>query len=76
VLQGPIRVALAGIVVGVPCAYALMRTVSALLFGVAPFDLMTVLAAGLALLGVAVAAAALPAWRATSIDPQECLRSN
>ena len=76
VLQGPIRVALGGIVVGVPCAYALMRAVSALLFGVAPFDLVTVLAAGLALLGVAVAAAALPAWRATSIDPQECLRSN
>jgi predicted permease len=76
VLQGPIRVALAGIVIGVPCAYALMRAVSALLFGVAPFDLVTVLAAGMVLLGVAVAAAALPAWRATSIDPQECLRSN
>ncbi len=76
VLHGPIRVALAGIVVAIPCAYALMRAVSALLFGVAPFDLATVMAAGLALLGIAGAAAALPAWRARSIDPQECLRAH
>ena len=76
-LQGPIRVALAGIVVGVPCAYALMRAVSTLLFGVAPFDLHD--GAGVRAWrcsDVAVAAAALPAWRAASIDPQECLRSN
>ena len=36
-------VALVGIVIAVPCAYALMRTISALLFGVAPFDVATIL---------------------------------
>jgi len=35
----------------------------------------TFLLASLALVAFAAAAAALPAWRALRIDPQECLRS-
>ena len=76
VVGGPVRVALIGIGVALPAAYGLMRGMSTLLFGVPPFDVPMVLACSLTLIALAVAAAALPAWRATSIDPQECLRSN
>ena len=75
VISGPVRVALVGIVVGVPCAYALMRTISALLFGVAPFDVATILGSVVTLILITVAAAALPAWRASAIDPHECLKA-
>ena len=75
VLRGPLMVALAGIAVAVPCSYALMRAMSALLFGVSPFDLPMVVGCGLGLVAVAVLAAALPAWRASSIDPHECLKA-
>ena len=75
VLRGPLLVALIGIAVAVPCSYALMRAMSALLFGVSPFDLPMVAGCGLALTAVAVLAAALPAWRASTIDPHECLKA-
>jgi putative ABC transport system permease protein len=75
VISGPVRVALVGIVIAVPCAYALMRTISALLFGVAPFDVATILGSVATLILITVAAAALPAWRASTIDPHECLKA-
>ena len=75
VISGPVRVALVGIVIAVPCAYALMRTISALLFGVAPFDVATILGSVVTLILITVAAAALPAWRASTIDPHECLKA-
>jgi ABC-type lipoprotein release transport system permease subunit len=53
-----------------------MRAISSLLFDVPAFDVWMVTASGLGLLGIAALAAAVPAWRAASIDPQECLRSN
>ena len=76
VVRGPMRVALVGIVLAVPAAYALMRGISTLLFGVPPFDVPLVLGCGVGLMAIAAIAAALPAWRASAIDPQECLRSN
>ena len=75
VLRGPLMVALIGIGAAVPCSYALMRAMSALLFGVSPFDLPVVAGCGLGLVAVAVLAAALPAWRASRIDPHECLKA-
>jgi putative ABC transport system permease protein len=75
VMRQPLRVATIGIVVAVPGAYALMQAVAALLFGVPPFDVFTVAASALALMAIAAVAAAIPAWRVGSIDPQECLRT-
>jgi putative ABC transport system permease protein len=61
--------------VGVPLAIAAMRGASALLFGLTPTDLPTVLGATCLLASAGVIAAVLPAWRAARIRPNEALRS-
>jgi putative ABC transport system permease protein len=63
-----------GIVVGTGLAIAATRWVSSLLYGVTPTDKLTFAAAGLALAAVALAASAIPAWRAARLDPMEALR--
>ncbi|MGA8741400.1 MAG: ABC transporter permease [Terracidiphilus sp.] len=63
-----------GILAGAGSALLLTRLVKSMLYGVAPNDPVT-LAAGVALLlGVAVAAAWIPARRAASVQPMEALR--
>jgi ABC-type lipoprotein release transport system permease subunit len=46
-----------------------------LLFETSPRDALSVLSAGLGLLVVTVAAAALPAWRAGRVSPMTALRN-
>jgi predicted permease len=64
-----------GTVLGVPAAWVLSRLVSSLLFGVGPNDPATVVAAALLLIVTGLAAALIPARRATGIDPQTALRT-
>ncbi len=75
VLRDPLRVTLIGLLLGIPGAYAIMRTLAALLFDVAPFDIPSIAVCGLALMAVAAVAALWPARRAATINPQECLKS-
>jgi predicted permease len=65
---------LAGVVVGVPCAFALTRLAQSLLFGLTPRDPTTFAAAGLALAGAGALASFLPARRASKVDPMTALR--
>ena len=74
VLVDPVRTAVAGILLGLPAAYLVLRSLSAMLFGVEPFDLPTLLASAGWLLLVTVLAAVRPARRAAAVDPLECLR--
>jgi putative ABC transport system permease protein len=65
----------AGIAAGVLAALFLTRLMEGLLFGVAPRDPATFVAATLVLLAIAVAASLIPALRAARVDPLEALRS-
>ena len=63
-----------GVAIGGAGAFALTRTLSTLLFGVTPYDPATFAAAAGLLTLIALAAAAIPAWRAARIDPASALR--
>ena len=67
--------ALVGLALGALGSVALTRLMSSLLYEVAPLDLPTLLAVGLILLVVALAAALVPARRATKTNPVEVLQA-
>jgi hypothetical protein len=63
-----------GIVAGLLLLWPASRLMGRFLFGIAPSDPLSLMLAAGALLGVAVAASAIPAWRAARVDPMEALR--
>jgi len=64
-----------GIAVGVVVAILATRLLASLLFGVSPFDLLSLGGAALFLALVALIACAIPALRATRVSPTEALRN-
>jgi ABC-type antimicrobial peptide transport system permease subunit len=65
---------LAGVGIGVGGALAATRLVASLLFGVAPRDPVSFVVATVAILAVALAASAIPARRASRVEPLVALR--
>jgi len=63
-----------GTAVGVPAAILLSRFLKALLYGVAPWDPRLLAVTVVYLFFTAMAAAAIPAWRASRVDPLVALR--
>jgi putative ABC transport system permease protein len=74
ILRQALLVATAGIAVGVIAAIGLTDLLRAQLFSVKPTDPLTFIAVPLILLLLAVASAAIPAIRATRVDPITALR--
>jgi putative ABC transport system permease protein len=74
VMASAMRPVLAGVVCGVIGAALSMRALQSLLFGVTPLDPTAFAAAAALLIVVALAAAFVPARRATRIDPLVALR--
>jgi putative ABC transport system permease protein len=66
--------ALTGIAAGAGAAFALMRVIRTLVYGVSPSDPWLYAGAAAALFAIAMLAAMLPAWRATRVDPLTALR--
>ena len=64
----------AGILIGLPCAYAIGRILKTALFRLEPLDPRTAALSFFALLAVALVAAWVPARRAAQIDPMTALR--
>jgi ABC-type antimicrobial peptide transport system permease subunit len=75
VVVAGLRLASAGIVLGLVGAWWLRRFTGSLLYGVEPGDPLPLAGAALCLLAVTVLAALSPARRATRIDPMSAIRA-
>jgi predicted permease len=74
ILRESLVMAVVGIAVGLPLAFAGARLLKSMLFGLSPSDPLTFLLALLGIAGVALISALLPARRASSVDPMVALR--
>ncbi|HKE57003.1 MAG TPA: ABC transporter permease [Pyrinomonadaceae bacterium] len=74
VFREALLLVLIGIGVGVPAIFLVTRFASSLLFGLSPTDPVSLIVAGMVLLGVGLLAGYLPARRATKVDPLVALR--
>jgi len=75
VLRQGVRLALAGVGVGLIAALALGRVLRSLLYGVGAADPVTFACVAAAAIAIAVLACYLPARRATGVDPAHALRA-
>ncbi|MGH9519880.1 MAG: FtsX-like permease family protein, partial [Terriglobales bacterium] len=74
VLRLGVLLAVIGLIAGGLAAWGLTRYLASFLYGVNPFDPLTLAAVAALLLAVALAACYLPARRATRVDPLAALR--
>jgi predicted permease len=75
VLRDSLMLTAIGVAMGVPLALLVGKALTSSLYGVKPYDLMTLALAVLGVVVVAVAASMIPARRAASINPITALRS-
>jgi ABC-type antimicrobial peptide transport system permease subunit len=75
ILTDGVRLAGAGIVLGLLAAVPLTRVLSSLLFGVGPRDPGVLSEVSLAVLAISLAAVWIPARRAALVDPMRALQS-
>jgi len=75
VLGGGVALAASGVVIGLVAALVMTVFMETLLHGVAASDPLTFVSVGTALIGVAIAASLVPAWRATRVDPVIALKT-
>jgi putative ABC transport system permease protein len=71
-----LRLTVIGLVIGLASAFVFTSYVSAFLFQVPSYDLVTLTGTAVVIVLVAIAASYLPARRATGIDPAKALRQN
>jgi putative ABC transport system permease protein len=74
VLKKGMSLTLIGVVIGIAASFAFTRWMSSLLYGVKAADPLTFVAVPLLLAVVALLACAIPARRATKVDPMVALR--
>jgi predicted permease len=74
ILRDGVRIAGAGVAIGIPAALAATRMLESVLFGVHPWDTSALVAAVSALSAAVGLATLLPAWRAVRLTPVRALR--
>jgi len=75
VLKQGLRLALAGLVVGLAASVVLTRFLRSMIVGVGANDLLTLSTAAILLCVVALAASLIPARRAAAVEPMQALRA-
>jgi ABC-type antimicrobial peptide transport system permease subunit len=76
ILREALTLVLIGLLVGLPLAFFVSRTMAILFYGIAPSDLAAHGAAVATLIVIAAVAAYLPARRASRVDPILALRAD
>jgi len=74
ILGGALKMTAAGVAIGLAAAALLTRFLGTLLFEIKPIDPITFAGTAGILATAALIACALPAWRATRVDPAVTLR--
>ena len=74
ILLQAVLLAAIGVAVAMPVTLALSRAMRSVVYGIKPYDPLTMIGAAVLMIAVAALAAWLPAWRAAKIDPMEALR--
>ena len=74
VLREGMRIALAGVAIGIVAALGLTRLIASLIYGVGTWDPLTFLGVAALLSAVALLACFIPARRAMRVDPMIALR--
>jgi ABC-type antimicrobial peptide transport system permease subunit len=74
VLRDAVAMIAVGIAIALPCVAALGKLVQSQLFGVTATDPATIVVAAMVLAAGALAAAFIPAWRASKVSPTDALR--
>jgi macrolide transport system ATP-binding/permease protein len=75
VLNHGLKLTLIGAAIGLAGAYAAMRAITSVLYGVSATDPLTFISVSVLLIGVALVACYVPARRATKVDPMIALRN-
>ncbi len=75
VFRDTIALIAVGVVIGVPVSFGAARLIASQLFGLGPVDVMSIALSALTLVAVAGIAAAVPARRASRVDPMSALRA-
>jgi putative ABC transport system permease protein len=73
-LKRGLRLALAGLAIGLAASAVLTNFLSHMLYGVKPLDPITFVAVSIVLLAVSTGASLAPAWRASRLEPMKTLR--
>jgi predicted permease len=74
VIRQGITLTLIGVAVGIVAALGATRLISSMIFGVTPYDPITLILVAAVLVAVALLACFIPALRATRVDPMVALR--
>ena len=74
VISDGLKLAALGVVIGLGGALLMARSLTKLLYGVAPTDPVVLATTAVMLVAVATVASIVPAWRATRVDPMIALR--
>jgi ABC-type antimicrobial peptide transport system permease subunit len=75
VLRDSLTLTAIGVILGVPLASLIARTLTSALYGVKPYDSLSYLVAVFGVAFVAVVASVIPARRAANVDPLSALRA-